>query len=71
MAIAVTKSEDQYGKKWDHFGANCVVKMGTGLLVGSVFSLILFRRRMWPITFGVGTGFGFAANDFQHDLMRK
>ena len=25
-----------------------------GLTVGSVFSLVLFKRRMWPITFGMG-----------------
>ena len=25
-----------------------------GLAVGSVFSLVLFKRRMWPITFGLG-----------------
>ena len=41
---------------------------GTGLLVGSVFSLVLLRRRMWPITFGTGIGLGFAASDLQHDL---
>ncbi|RWS30528.1 hypothetical protein B4U80_05100 [Leptotrombidium deliense] len=23
---------------------------------------------MWPIHFGLGTGFGFATNDLQHDL---
>ena len=26
----------------------------SGLTVGSVFSLVLFKRRMWPITFGMG-----------------
>ena len=28
-----------------------------GLAVGSVFSLVLFKRRMWPITFGLGENF--------------
>ena len=43
-------------------------KLGTGLAVGTVFSLVLFRRRAWPVVFGLGSGFGFATNDLNHDL---
>jgi len=69
--MPAVKSEDEYGRKWDRFGSNCVVKMGTGLVLGGIFSLVLFRRRIWPIYLGLGSGLGFAANDLQHDLNKR
>ncbi|XP_054159809.1 MICOS complex subunit Mic10-like [Oppia nitens] len=65
---AVIKSEDQLGRCWDKFAANSALKMGTGLAVGTVFSVLIFRRRVWPMVFGLGTGFGFAVNQLQTDL---
>ena len=41
---------------------------GTGLVVGASVSLFLLKRRAWPVYFGMGTGFGFAANELQHKL---
>ncbi|CAG2184034.1 unnamed protein product, partial [Oppiella nova] len=61
------KSEDQLGRQWDKFISNSVLKMGsclpsmvssvmtgTGVIIGSVFSLLVFRRRVWPLVFGSG-----------------
>ena len=39
-----------------------------GLAVGSVFSLLLFKRKMWPITFGIGSGFGMGYSNCEHEL---
>ena len=39
-----------------------------GLTVGSVFSLALFKRRMWPVTFGLGAGFGMGYANCEHEL---
>uniref|UniRef100_T1KMS4 MICOS complex subunit MIC10 n=1 Tax=Tetranychus urticae TaxID=32264 RepID=T1KMS4_TETUR len=64
----MAKSEDHYGRAIDRLGANSVHKMAVGLAVGSLFSLFIFRRRLWPITFATGSGLGFALNDFQHDM---
>lgn len=44
---------------------------GAGIAIGAVFSVVLFRRRMWPVYVGTGTGFGFALNDLQHDLRSR
>ncbi|CAG2164209.1 unnamed protein product [Oppiella nova] len=62
------KSEDQLGRQWDKFISNSVLKMGTGVIIGSVFSLLVFRRRVWPLVFGSGIGLGFASNQLQTDL---
>ncbi|CAG2120874.1 unnamed protein product, partial [Medioppia subpectinata] len=65
MSSQTDRSEDQMGRQWDKFISNSVLKMGTGLAVGSVFSLLIFRRRLWPIIFGSGIGLGFASNQLQ------
>ena len=39
-----------------------------GLAVGSVFSLLLFKRKMWPVTFGIGSGFGMGYSNCEHEL---
>ncbi|XP_067127687.1 MICOS complex subunit Mic10-like [Centruroides vittatus] len=62
------RSEDEHGEKWDRCVADMLLKMGAGLGVGAIFSLALFKRRWWPVTFGWGTGFGMALSNCQHDL---
>ena len=44
---------------------------GVGLAVGSVLSLVLFKRRLWPIHYGIGIGFGYALKDLEIDLNAK
>ena len=59
---AVVKSEDVLGQKWDRCLVDCGIKMGSGLAVGAILSLVLFKRRAWPLFFGTGSGFG------KHDI---
>ena len=49
----------------------CAFQIGTGLALGSVFSLLLFKRRMWPLTFGLGAGFGMGYANCQNDINSK
>merc|ERR1711962_810792 len=65
------KAEDVLGQKFDKCLVDTSIKVGTGLVVGSVFSLLLFKRRMWPVTFGLGTGFGMGYANCQNDINSK
>ena len=38
------------------------------MTVGSVLSLLLFKRKMWPISFGFGAGFGMGYNNCERDI---
>nr|XP_033814296.1 MICOS complex subunit Mic10-like [Geotrypetes seraphini] len=61
-------SENELGQKCDRCVADTVVKLGAGLGLGIVFSVMFFKRRMWPITFGGGLGLGMAISNCQNDL---
>lgn len=63
-----TKSEDLHGKAFDRFLANTAIKTGYGLGIGLLFSLTLFRRRMFPIYLGTGTGLGYSLSDYNKQL---
>jgi inner membrane organizing system protein 1 len=39
-----------------------------GFTVGAILSLVLFKRRSWPIVFGLGSGFGMAFSNCQNEL---
>merc|ERR1712098_794948 len=71
LATAVVRSEDVLGQKWDKCLVDSSIKLGTGLVIGSVFSLLLFKRKMWPITFGLGAGFGMGYANCQNDINKK
>ncbi|XP_061886486.1 MICOS complex subunit MIC10 [Entelurus aequoreus] len=61
-------SEKELGQKWDRCLADGVIKLGTGLSLGMVFSVIFFKRRTWPITLGSGLGVGMAYANCQKEL---
>ncbi|KAI0031653.1 hypothetical protein K488DRAFT_51649 [Vararia minispora EC-137] len=56
-------SEDIVMQKYDRCLADIIVKSGIGFGVGLVASVILFRRRAWPIALGTGFGAGMAYAD--------
>merc|ERR1711953_993379 len=62
----VKMSEEKLSGVWDRCIADAAVKTGTGAALGSLLSLVLFKRKLWPITFGLGTGFGIGYSNCQH-----
>ncbi|XP_067826612.1 MICOS complex subunit MIC10 [Heptranchias perlo] len=61
-------AEAEVGKKVERCLADTVVKLGAGLGLGIVLSVIAFKRRIWPITFGAGMGIGMAYANCQNDF---
>ncbi|KAI5853755.1 hypothetical protein BZA05DRAFT_394598 [Tricharina praecox] len=51
-------SEDLLSEKWDKCLSNLVVKSALGAGFGIIFSILLFKRRAWPVSFGLGIGAG-------------
>ena len=45
--------------------------LGIGFAIGTTLSLVLFRRRLWPIHYGIGIGFGYSLKDLEIDLNSK
>jgi len=62
------RSEDDLGDKWDHCLTDTSIKLAGGVGLGIVFSLLLFRRRMWPIVFGSGVGLGMGYANCEHNF---
>ncbi|ESO90436.1 hypothetical protein LOTGIDRAFT_217865 [Lottia gigantea] len=62
------RSEDILGQKWDRCLSDTAIKSVSGLGLGIVFSVIFFKRRIWPVAFGTGIGFGMAYANCQHDF---
>ncbi|KXJ69946.1 MICOS complex subunit Mic10-like [Aedes albopictus] len=69
--MAQTFAEDQYGKKIDRCLTDTLVKFGGGLALGTVFSLLFFKRRAWPIIMGSGFGVGVAYTNCERSLNSK
>uniref|UniRef100_A0AAY4EH20 MICOS complex subunit MIC10 n=1 Tax=Denticeps clupeoides TaxID=299321 RepID=A0AAY4EH20_9TELE len=61
-------SEKELGQKLDRCLADSVVKLGAGLGLGIVFSVVFFKRRTWPIAFATGAGLGMSYSNCQNDL---
>ncbi|XP_034393058.1 MICOS complex subunit MIC10 [Cyclopterus lumpus] len=61
-------SEKELGKKWDRCLADGAIKVGTGLGLGIVLSVLFFKRHTWPISFCSAAGLGMAYGNCQSDL---
>ena len=68
MAASATFAEDELGRKWDRCLTDMVLKMGGGILVGTVATVLFFKRRRWPIILGAGFGVGSAYTNCERDL---
>ncbi|KAJ8722991.1 hypothetical protein PYW07_004171 [Mythimna separata] len=51
----VVEPEDTYRKKLDMCITDAIIKGGGGILLGTIASIFIFKRR-WPITTGFGIG---------------
>ncbi|KAL1492093.1 hypothetical protein ABEB36_012586 [Hypothenemus hampei] len=60
--------EEELGRKWDKCVSDAVIKFGGGIVLGSVFSLLFFKRKRWPILMGGGFGVGMAYSNCEKDL---
>ncbi|XP_065564913.1 MICOS complex subunit MIC10-like [Artemia franciscana] len=63
--MSLPTSEEGLSRKVDACLADSAIKIGGGLLVGTVTSLVLFKRRGWPVIFGLGFGAGFSYGNCQ------
>ncbi|KAH0955403.1 hypothetical protein HN011_006342 [Eciton burchellii] len=61
-------SEDEVGQKWDRCFTDAIIKFGGGLALGGIFSLLLFKRKKWPIITGAGFGLGMAYSNCEEDM---
>ncbi|XP_018578444.1 MICOS complex subunit Mic10-like [Anoplophora glabripennis] len=60
--------EEELGRKWDKCFSDGLLKFGGGLVLGTVFSVLFFKRRRWPILMGGGFGIGMAYSNCEKDL---
>ncbi|CAG9765311.1 unnamed protein product [Ceutorhynchus assimilis] len=60
--------EEELGRKWDRCLSDSVIKLGSGVILGAVFSLLFFKRRSWPLLMGGGFGIGMAYANCEQDL---
>ncbi|WVR06536.1 hypothetical protein IAU60_003567 [Kwoniella sp. DSM 27419] len=67
-ALAPVSSEDQIARKFDNCAADLLVNAGLGFGVGVVASVLLFRRRGWPVALSTGFGAGVAYSNCNYSL---
>lgn len=44
--------------QWDRALSSGLIRTGLGASFGIIFSVLLFKRRAWPVLFGAGFGAG-------------
>ncbi|ORX37214.1 hypothetical protein BD324DRAFT_650820 [Kockovaella imperatae] len=61
-------SEETIARKFDNCLADLIVNAGLGFGVGVVASVLLFRRRGWPVALSTGFGAGVAYSNCNYSL---
>ncbi|OWB58094.1 hypothetical protein B5S28_g4087 [[Candida] boidinii] len=56
--VSTTPSSTLIDSKWDLVLSNAIVKTGLGFGAGVLASVLVFRRRSFPVWIGVGFGLG-------------
>jgi inner membrane organizing system protein 1 len=68
MSDKGAKSENEIPSALDKCIADSLIKLGSGVVTGGVLSLVLFKRKLWPVTLGAGIGLGMAMSNCQNKL---
>ncbi|KAF7505340.1 Mitochondrial inner membrane organizing system component [Endocarpon pusillum] len=63
-------SEALLNEKWDRAISSLLVRSGLGFGFGVIFSVLLFKRRAWPVVFGTGFGAGRAWEEADANFKR-
>ncbi|WVO18069.1 hypothetical protein L204_105767 [Cryptococcus depauperatus] len=66
--VAPVTSEDQIATKFDNCVADLLVNAGIGFGAGVVASVLIFRRRTWPVALSTGFGAGVAYSNCNYSL---
>jgi hypothetical protein len=56
--MSSTESETDEPLQWDRALSSLVIRSGLGFSFGVIFSVLLFKRRAWPVWLGTGFGAG-------------
>ncbi|TPP64822.1 MICOS complex subunit MIC10 [Fasciola gigantica] len=62
------KSEDILGLRLDRCISDTLIKTGSGAFIGIIFSVLLAKRRPWPVVFGTGLGLGMSISNCNNDF---
>ncbi|KAF7234481.1 hypothetical protein EG68_12059 [Paragonimus skrjabini miyazakii] len=73
------KSEDILGLRWDRCISDTLIKtgkypaqskhiIGSGVTIGIIVSVLLAKRRPWPVVFGTGLGLGMGVSNCNNDF---
>ncbi|KAJ4522216.1 Mitochondrial inner membrane organizing system component [Exophiala dermatitidis] len=63
-------SEALLNEKWDRAISSFVIRSALGFSFGVIFSVLLFKRRAWPVWFGTGFGAGRAWEEADANFKR-
>eukprot|EP00056_Hartaetosiga_gracilis_P022952 m.34158 g.34158 ORF g.34158 m.34158 type:complete len:94 (+) comp9909_c1_seq1:1205-1486(+) len=64
-----SQSSTVYQQKWDRCLSKSIQYTGAGFGFGVLFSLVMFRRKAWPLAMGTGFGAGMAYSSCQFDFL--